>query len=111
MRLVLRLGAGLALDDAFPDTDQERHDWSSRILQFAEGAGTELASHAGSFEQLRDLICAEFEAIEREGGSDAAAAQAFEAARRAKEFVRSGIEQAVAGRTPFAALWQGGLRA
>lgn len=43
------------LDDAFPDTDQERHDWSSRILQIAEGAGTELASHAGSFEQLRDL--------------------------------------------------------
>ncbi len=34
----------------------------------------------------------------------------LEAARRAKEFVRSGIEQAVAGRTPFAALWQGGLR-
>lgn len=43
------------LDDAFPDTDQERHEWSSRILQIAEGAGTELASHAGSFEQLRDL--------------------------------------------------------
>ncbi|WP_035254729.1 TPM domain-containing protein [Agrococcus lahaulensis] len=43
------------LDDAFPDTDQERHEWSSRILQIAEGAGQELASHAGSFEQLRDL--------------------------------------------------------
>lgn len=43
------------LDDAFPDTDQERHDWSSRILQIASGAGTELASHASSFEQLRDL--------------------------------------------------------
>ncbi|WP_306231478.1 TPM domain-containing protein [Agrococcus beijingensis] len=43
------------LDDAFPDTDQERHDWSSRILQIAEGAGTELAGHASSFEQLRDL--------------------------------------------------------
>ena len=43
------------LDDAFPDSDQERHEWSSRILQIAEGAGAELASHAGSFEQLRDL--------------------------------------------------------
>lgn len=43
------------LDDAFPDTDQERHEWSSRILQIAQGAGTELASHATSFEQLRDL--------------------------------------------------------
>ncbi|MCR8670822.1 TPM domain-containing protein [Agrococcus sp. HG114] len=43
------------LDDAFPDTDQERHEWSSRILQIAEGAGSELASHASSFEQLRDL--------------------------------------------------------
>ncbi|WP_186808261.1 TPM domain-containing protein [Agrococcus baldri] len=43
------------LDDAFPDTDQEVHDWSSRILQIAEGAGTELASHGQSFEQLRDL--------------------------------------------------------
>ncbi|ROR66406.1 TPM domain-containing protein [Agrococcus jenensis] len=43
------------LDDAFPDSDQERHEWSSRILQIANGAGTELASHATSFEQLRDL--------------------------------------------------------
>ena len=31
------------------------HEWSSRILQIASGAGTELASHASSFEQLRDL--------------------------------------------------------
>lgn len=37
-------------------------------------------------------------------------ATALEAARRAKEFVRAGIAQAVEGRTPFAALWQGGLR-
>ena len=37
-------------------------------------------------------------------------ASPLEAARSAKEFVRSGIAQAVAGRTPFAALWQGGLR-
>ncbi|WP_072313007.1 TPM domain-containing protein [Agrococcus sp. Marseille-P2731] len=43
------------LDDAFPDTDQEVHDWSSRILQIAQGAGDELASHAESFGQLRDL--------------------------------------------------------
>ncbi|GAA2174386.1 TPM domain-containing protein [Agrococcus versicolor] len=43
------------LDDAFPDTDQERHDWSSRILQIAEGATAELASHAKGFEELRDL--------------------------------------------------------
>lgn len=43
------------LDDAFPDTDQERQEWSSRILQIANGAGTELASHATSFAQLRDL--------------------------------------------------------
>ena len=43
------------LDDAFPDTDQERHDWSSRILQIAEGAGTELGGHATSFGALRDL--------------------------------------------------------
>ncbi|WP_347754180.1 TPM domain-containing protein [Agrococcus sp. ProA11] len=43
------------LDDAFPDTDQEVHEWSSRILQIAHGAGTELASHATSFGQLRDL--------------------------------------------------------
>lgn len=34
----------------------------------------------------------------------------LEAARRAKEFVRAGIAQSVAGQTPFAALWQGGLR-
>lgn len=33
-----------------------------------------------------------------------------EAARRAKEFVTAGIEQRVAGNTPFDALWQGGLR-
>ena len=37
-------------------------------------------------------------------------ATTLEAARRAKEFVRAGIAQAVEGRTPFAALWQGGLR-
>ncbi|WP_144719546.1 TPM domain-containing protein [Agrococcus jejuensis] len=43
------------LDDAFPDTDQERHDWSSRILQIAEGATAELGSQAKGFEQLRDL--------------------------------------------------------
>lgn len=43
------------LDDAFPDTDRERQDWSSRILQIAEGAGTELAGHAQSFGELRDL--------------------------------------------------------
>lgn len=43
------------LDDAFPDTDQERHDWSSRILQIAEGATAELASQAKGFEELRDL--------------------------------------------------------
>lgn len=43
------------LDDAFPDTDQERHEWSSRILQIADGAGRELASHAQSFGELRDL--------------------------------------------------------
>ncbi len=35
----------------------------------------------------------------------------LEAARRAKEFVTAGIRQAVSGETPFAALWQGGLRA
>lgn len=35
----------------------------------------------------------------------------LEAARRAKEFVTAGIHQAVSGQTPFAALWQGGLRA
>ena len=34
----------------------------------------------------------------------------LEAARRAKEFVAAGIAQAVEGATPFAALWQGGLR-
>lgn len=34
----------------------------------------------------------------------------LEAARRAKEFVAAGIAQAVEGETPFAALWQGGLR-
>ncbi len=33
-----------------------------------------------------------------------------EAARRAKEFVTAGIRQRVEGNTPFAALWQGGLR-
>lgn len=43
------------LDDAFPDTDQEVHEWSSRILQIANGAGTELAGHATSFGELRDL--------------------------------------------------------
>ena len=37
-------------------------------------------------------------------------ATTLEAARRAKEFVGAGIAQAVEGRTPFAALWQGGLR-
>ena len=35
----------------------------------------------------------------------------LEAARRAKEFVTAGIRQSVSGQTPFAALWQGGLRA
>jgi pyridoxine kinase len=34
----------------------------------------------------------------------------LDAARRAKEFVTEGIRQRVAGNTPFAALWQGGLR-
>ncbi|MDY6056077.1 MAG: hydroxymethylpyrimidine/phosphomethylpyrimidine kinase [Micrococcus sp.] len=38
-------------------------------------------------------------------------AEPLEAARRAKGFVAAGIAQAVEGRTPFAALWQGGLRA
>ncbi|MCG7422081.1 hydroxymethylpyrimidine/phosphomethylpyrimidine kinase [Micrococcus sp. ACRRV] len=37
-------------------------------------------------------------------------AEPVEAARRAKAFVTAGIAQAVEGRTPFAALWQGGLR-
>ncbi|GAA3604361.1 TPM domain-containing protein [Agrococcus terreus] len=52
------------LDDAFPDTDQERHDWSSRILQIADGAGRELAGHAASFDQLRDLEHTAPQAIE-----------------------------------------------
>ncbi|MDO5634860.1 MAG: hydroxymethylpyrimidine/phosphomethylpyrimidine kinase [Micrococcus sp.] len=34
----------------------------------------------------------------------------LEAARRAKAFVHAGIGQALSGETPFAALWQGGLR-
>lgn len=34
----------------------------------------------------------------------------IEAARTAKRFVTAGIEQRVAGKTPFDALWQGGLR-
>lgn len=52
------------LDDAFPDTDQERHDWSSRILQIADGAGRELAGHAASFDELRDLEHTAPQAIE-----------------------------------------------
>lgn len=43
------------LDDAFPDSDQERHDWSSRILQIADGATAELGSHAKGFAELRNL--------------------------------------------------------
>lgn len=58
------------LDDAFPDTDQERHDWSSRILQIAEGATAELGSQAKGFEELRDL--------------EHTAPQALEAAARAR---------------------------
>ena len=34
----------------------------------------------------------------------------LEAAKTAKAFVTAGIRQAVEGNTPFAALWQGGLR-
>ncbi|QCR19732.1 TPM domain-containing protein [Agrococcus sp. SGAir0287] len=67
------------LDDAFPDSDQERHDWSSRILQIAEGATAELASQAKGFQELRDL--------------EHTAPQALEAAARA----RAELERRIAG--------------
>lgn len=59
------------LDDAYPDTDQERHDWSSRILQIAEGATAELASQAKGFEQLRDLEHTAPQALEAAAGARA----------------------------------------
>lgn len=68
------------LDDAFPDTDQERHDWSSRILQIADGATKELASHAQGFEELRNLEQTAPQALEGaasvRAGLDARIAQA-----------------------------------
>ncbi len=70
------------LDDAFPDTDQEIHDWSSRILQIAEGAGNELASHGASFEQLRDLERTAPQVLESVAQSRAALDERIANARR-----------------------------
>lgn len=69
------------LDDAYPDTDEERYDWSNRILQIAEGATAELATHASGFEELRDLANTAPQALESAAADRVALVSRIEAAR------------------------------
>ncbi|WP_227497240.1 TPM domain-containing protein [Planctomonas psychrotolerans] len=43
------------LEDAFPDTDQERFDWTNRIIELTEAANAELEEQAQSFDELRSI--------------------------------------------------------
>lgn len=43
------------LDDAYPDTDTERRDWSSRIIHLCETARAALDTQEKAFAELREL--------------------------------------------------------
>jgi TPM domain len=43
------------LEDAFPDTDEERREWTSRIIELSEAATAELDAQTKAFDELRAL--------------------------------------------------------
>lgn len=43
------------LDDAHPDSDQQRRDWTTQIISLCESADAELDKHADAFDKLREL--------------------------------------------------------
>lgn len=43
------------LDDSVPDTDEERREWTTRIIALCEAADAELDAQSDAFEQLREL--------------------------------------------------------
>lgn len=43
------------LDDAQPDTDAQRREWTLRIIELAESADAELDAQADAFDELREL--------------------------------------------------------
>jgi uncharacterized membrane protein YgcG len=43
------------LEDAFPDTDEERQEWNSRIIELSESATAELDAQTKAFDELRSL--------------------------------------------------------
>ncbi|WP_205781412.1 TPM domain-containing protein [Planctomonas deserti] len=43
------------LEDAFPDTDEERREWTSRIIELSESANAELDAQTKAFDDLRAL--------------------------------------------------------
>lgn len=43
------------LDDAMPDTETQRREWTARIVQLCKGAQTDLAAQRAGFDELRQL--------------------------------------------------------
>jgi len=43
------------LEDAYPDTDEERREWTTRIIELSEAANAELDAQTTSFDELRAL--------------------------------------------------------
>jgi hypothetical protein len=43
------------LEDAFPDTDEERREWTTRIIELSESANAELDAQTKAFDELRSL--------------------------------------------------------
>lgn len=87
---------GIRLDG--PDAVDVFYDGTTEEILSVPKIGEHAVSGAGC--SLAAAVTAEL----------AKGAAPVEAARRAKEFVTAGIRQRVEGNTPFAALWQGGLR-
>ncbi len=71
------------LDDDVPDTEQQRRDWNTRIIELCAHANTELDEKAADFDELRKLEANAPEALARVqqdrtrvgGGVEAAATQ------------------------------------
>ena len=87
---------GIRLDG--PDAVDVFYDGTTEEILSVPKIGEHAVSGAGC--SLAAAVTAEL----------AKGAAPVEAARRSKEFVTAGIRQRVEGNTPFAALWQGGLR-
>lgn len=88
---------GIRLDG--PDATDVFYDGENLEVLSAPKVGDHAVSGAGC--SLAAAVTAELS----KGATE------LEAAQHAKEFVTAGIQQRIAGKTPFEVMWQGGLRA